>query len=254
MGPRSSASLRRFDPDQAPRQRASHHRAKGGTVTLPESLAKLALFRGVPLPDVARVARQARVQRVPDGEALVRRGGQLPGLCVLTSGALKFALPVPERSERVLGLVSGCGTFGEAAALLRRPSSLDIVALADSALLVLPLPAVESLAAATPRFARNLLELLAGRALELQAELEAGVLQRAPQRLAAYLASLAPAGAGQEPATFELPVSKTLLAAILGIKKETLSRLLRDLVERGVIAVSRRRVTVIDRDRLGETR
>jgi CRP/FNR family transcriptional regulator len=206
------------------------------------------------MPDVVRVAGHARVQRVQDGEAVVRRGGRLPGLCVLISGALKFALPVPERGERVLGLVSGCGTFGEAAALLRRPSSLDVVALADSALLVLPLSAVESLAAATPRFARNLLELLAGRTLELQAELEAGVLQRAPQRLAAYLASLAPAGAAQEPATFELPVSKTLLAAILGIKKETLSRLLRDLVERGVIAVSRRRVTVIDRGRLGETR
>lgn len=216
-----------------------------------ECLAKLALFRGVRMPDVARVACHARVQRVRDGEAVVRRGGRLPGLCVLTSGALKFALPVPERGERVLGLISGCGTFGEAAALLRRPSSLDVVALADSALLVLPLSAVEALAAATPRFARNLLQLLAERALDLQAELEAGVLQRAPQRLAAYLASLAPAGV---PATFELPVSKTLLAAILGIKKETLSRLLRDLVERRVIAVSRRQVTLMDRGKLAQTR
>ena len=33
-------------------------------------------------------------------------------------------------------------------------------------------------------------------------------------------------------------MSKTLLAAILGVKKETLSRLLRDLVERRVIALS----------------
>ena len=254
MPPRSNAWPRRFDADQAPLPRATHHRAKGATVTQPESLAKLALFRGVPPPDVARVARQAREQLVQEGAAVVRRGGRLPGLCVLTSGALKLALPVPERGERVLGLVSGCRTFGEAAALLRRPSSLDVVALADSALLVLPLAAVETLAAATPRFARNLLELLAERALDLQAELEAGVLQRAPQRLAAYLASLAPAGAPDEPATFELPVSKTLLAAILGIKKETLSRLLRDLVERGVIAVSRRQVTLVNRGKLGEAK
>jgi CRP-like cAMP-binding protein len=48
----------------------------------------------------------------------------------------------------------------------------------------------------------------------------------------------------------QLPFSKTLLAARLGMKKETLSRLLRQFAEDGVIAVTRRRVAILDRERL----
>jgi len=75
-------------------------------------------------------------------------------------------------------------------------------------------------------------------------------MQPSRQRLAAYLNSIAaPADA---PGAWEarLPVSKTLLAARLDIKKETLSRLLRQLAEDGVISVARRVITVHDRKRL----
>ena len=177
----------------------------------------------------------------------MRRGERLPGFCVLAVGELKLAIALPERGERVLGLVAGGATFAEAAALRRQPSAYDVVALADAAIVALPVAAVEALAAAAPRFAANLIDLLAERTLGLQAELEASVLQRAPQRLAAYLCSLA-RGNGDK---IRLPVSKTLLAAILGIKKETLSRLLRDLAERRLIEVSRREVRLLDRERLG---
>lgn len=210
------------------------------------SLAQVALFRGIPAPKIAGVARRARVCRVARGDAFVHRGERLPGLCVLDSGELKLAIVLPERGERVLGLVAGRATFGEALALRRHTSSYDIVALADASIIALPVAEVEMLAAVTPSFARRLIALLAERTLDVQNVLEASVLQRAPQRLAAYLCSLAAEPGGR----IRLPVSKTLVAALLGIKKETLSRLLRDLVERRLIAVARRDVTILDRARL----
>jgi CRP-like cAMP-binding protein len=45
-------------------------------------------------------------------------------------------------------------------------------------------------------------------------------------------------------------VSKTVVAALVGVKKETLSRLLRDLSERRLIEVSRRDITILDREQL----
>ena len=51
------------------------------------------------------------------------------------------------------------------------------------------------------------------------------------------------AGAGR----VELPVSKTVVAAQLGMKKETLSRLLRQLALDGVIEVARREISILDR-------
>jgi CRP-like cAMP-binding protein len=49
-----------------------------------------------------------------------------------------------------------------------------------------------------------------------------------------------------------LPVSKTLVAARLGITKETLSRLLRSLAERRLIEVSQREIAILDREALSE--
>ena len=47
-----------------------------------------------------------------------------------------------------------------------------------------------------------------------------------------------------------LAMSKTLLAARLGIKKETLSRLLRELADEGIVGVSGREIAVRDREAL----
>jgi CRP-like cAMP-binding protein len=70
------------------------------------------------------------------------------------------------------------------------------------------------------------------------------------QRLAAYLDSIAEPGAAPGAWVARLPVSKTLVAARLDMKKETLSRLLHELAERGTISVSRRVITILDRERL----
>jgi CRP-like cAMP-binding protein len=97
------------------------------------------------------------------------------------------------------------------------------------------------------RFSRNLARALAERNLKLLAELEAGRLSSA-QRLAAYLESIAQPDAQAA----HLPMSKTLLAARLGMKKETLSRLLSDLARQGLIEVSGRDIAIRDAARLRE--
>src|SRR5918995_3009869 len=113
-------------------------------------LAKVPLFRGLSHAELTALERHARRVPVRRGEALVHRGERLPGFCALTAGALK--LSISERGERVVGLVAAGETFGEAAALRRRPSRFDVVALADSQVSVLPLTAIEQLARTAPRF------------------------------------------------------------------------------------------------------
>jgi Bacterial regulatory proteins, crp family. len=49
-----------------------------------------------------------------------------------------------------------------------------------------------------------------------------------------------------------LPVSKSVVAARLGLHRETLSRLLRQFADDGLIAVSRRDIAILDPERLTE--
>jgi CRP/FNR family transcriptional regulator, dissimilatory nitrate respiration regulator len=97
------------------------------------------------------------------------------------------------------------------------------------------------------RFSCNVARALAEKNHSLIAEVATGRLPSA-QRLAQYLASLIePAAASGGASTVRLPFSKTLLAARLGVKKETLSRLLGRLARDGVVRVAGRDITVLDR-------
>jgi CRP-like cAMP-binding protein len=48
----------------------------------------------------------------------------------------------------------------------------------------------------------------------------------------------------------QLPAAKTVVAARLGVAKETLSRLLHQFAEEGLITVQRRSIRLLDRERL----
>jgi CRP-like cAMP-binding protein len=152
--------------------------------------------------------------------------------------------------RRLIRLVSAGETFGKATALLGSPSSYDAVALADSKLIVIPSTAVMALMQREVPFARAMVTALARSNARLLGELEAATLQRSVQRLAGDLDSLADGSTGD--CTVRLPVSKTVVAARLGVKKETLSRLLRELADDGVIAVAQRNIAILDRARLAQ--
>ncbi len=213
-------------------------------------VSNLSLFSGISPSQLAAVAKRCWTLSAQRGDTLVSRDERLAGVYALAYGSVKLALRSADREERVLRLVGAGQTFGEAAALLGRASRYEALALVESRLIVIPSAAIFSLLDRDPRFARNMVKRLAGRTFELLAELETATMRRGSQRLASYLDSLAEPDAAAGSCTVHLPVSKTLVAARLGVKKETLSRLLRQFADDGVITVSRREITILDRQRL----
>lgn len=209
-------------------------------------IPRLRIFWGVPPASLGPLMKQCWVMTAARGANVVQRGARLPGVFALAYGSIKLSLRGEDCEERVVSLVSAGHTFGEAKALLGRLARSDAIALADSKLVVIPSAAILGLMDREPRFARALVFVLADRTLDLLAEVEAAT-QRGAQRLATYIVSLADGNGNGDGGTVRLPVSKTLVAARLGVKKETLSRLLRELAGRGLIAVERREVRILDR-------
>ena len=208
------------------------------------------MFRGYPRARVAELAAQARSTSVPRNAAPVRAGEPLPGLLVVLRGMLKVALP---QGGRVIALLAPGESFGEASIALGRAARLEVVALVESTVALLPREALLALlredARLTLRFART----LANQALSLIEALEANASRHGAQRLAAYLDSLARPGDPAAPCSVKLPASKTVIASLLGMKKETLSRLLRELSARQLIRVSGREIGILDRAGLAPT-
>lgn len=212
-------------------------------------LTGLPLMRGLELGQLRRVAAQSRLHSARRGESLCKRGEPMPGIFVVGYGFLKLALRGAD-GERVVRFLRAGEWFGDACTILARPCPIDAVALEESMLAIVPAAELTRLLHADSAFARNLASALAARFLGLLAEFEASAQHSGLQRLACYLDSLAEPEESSGGWLARLPATKTAVAARLGVKKETLSRMFRDLTDRGLIAVSGREVGILDRPAL----
>jgi CRP-like cAMP-binding protein len=217
-------------------------------------LAGISLFKAASPAQIAGIARHCWSLQARRGDLVAAHGVPLAGVFALAHGTVKLVLRGPAREERVLRLVSLGDTFGESTALLARPCRYDARALTECKLVVIPPASIFELIEADPRCARQVVQVLAERSLELFAEVESSSLRKGAQRLAAYLVSLVESarasGETSSSCTVRLPASKTVVASRLGMKKETLSRLLRSLSDQGVIQVALRDITILDYERL----
>jgi len=213
-------------------------------------VARLPLFRGIDRAHVAMAASATRIERHRRGALVARRGEPIPGIIAVARGKVKLVLPRRNGDEKVLRFVGAAESFGEAAALLERPCPVDACALSETLVAVIPVRPLRRLQERDPAFANNLVRTLAEGLLGLVADIDASVGRSSTQRLAAYLESLAGPHADTARCAVELPVTKTALAARLGITKETMSRLLRELKDQGLILMDRSTITILDRARL----
>lgn len=218
-------------------------------------LSNLKLFKDASPRQIGDMGKHCWIVALRRGDIVAKRGAPIPGMFAIAFGSIKLVLRSQDNEERVLRLVGPGETFGEATALLGRSARYEAMALAESKLLVIPPATIYALIDRDPRLARGMVGSLAERSLTLLDEVETACLRRGAQRLASYLDALVPVngnGNGNGAHTVRLPVSKTLVAARLGITKETLSRLLRALAERRLIEVSQREISILDREALAE--
>jgi CRP-like cAMP-binding protein len=210
-------------------------------------IASLPAFRQLSRKDLDALANHSQLRESRRGAVIVGRGERMPGVIALAYGTAKLALRRANGEEKVVRLLGPAENFGLAAALLDRPCPVQLVALSNSLVATIPPVPLLRLMEQDIGFARGVARALAERVLQLVGELEASVQQSGLQRLACYLDSLAEPNGQPGSWIARLPTTKTTIAARLGIKKETLSRMLRELASRGLIAVSGPQVDILDR-------
>jgi CRP-like cAMP-binding protein len=208
-------------------------------------IGNLPLFKQVAREHIALLAKHATVYRLKRGGIVCRRGEPLECFFGVAHGQVKLVLRADNGEERVLRIVAAGDTFGEALVLRPRPNPFDAIALSDALVIALPGRSVNAVLERDPHFARGMFARLAERMHELVAQIESSTLLNARQRIASYLTGLAGSAS-----RVRLPVTKTLVASQLGVTKETLSRLLREFSDHGLIHVHNRDIIVRDRAQL----
>lgn len=208
-----------------------------------ELLRNTALFRQLDAASRARIAAGATKRRLQRGDAAFRRG-QLPaGFFIIVYGEIALFGP-GARGPRLVGLVEAGRSFGEPIMFLGKPYIVDAIAQSDALLLFVPKDAVFAEIERSPAFARRMLAGLAARIESLVHEIDSHARGSARERLIDYLVRASKVSAGE--AVVQLPVTKAALASQLGLTAEHLSRLLRDLTDRGLARIEGRRIAIAD--------
>lgn len=204
---------------------------------------RLPYFGGVPLPVLQQVAQRARRLHVRRDAVIVRRGEPCEGVHLVVKGRVKLCCESASGLERVMRIVGAGDSFGEALAVLGRPYVVSAEALGDTDLLYVPGSVLLDQMAASAALARQLVHSLAQHYYMLMGDVSAYTVHTGHQRLIGYLLREAQAQRG---AAFRLATSKGVVASRLNLTPQHFSRILHDLVERGLIAVQGREITILD--------
>lgn len=211
-----------------------------------EALKKIYLFSGLQDNDLEALAQVAIRRDFPRDTTIFWEGKEAQGFYILLSGAVKLVKSSWEGKEYILRLVAPGETMGEAAVLAESAYPVSAITLEDSQTLFFPKVDFLNLLTASPRLARNMLATMSHLLYHLTRQLEDLSLKEVSARLAKYLEERCQESHGRVTAglSFDLPVTKTHLAAYLGTISETLSRTLARFKALGVIQVDKSRITI----------
>ncbi len=215
-------------------------------------LARMPLFRDLPHAHIIELAEHSRGRRLSKGEMLFQKGDPAHGFYVVVYGQVKLAFPSANGNEKVVDIVGTLQSFGEAVMLAQHTYPVFAQALADTLLVFVSREAVFALLENEPVFARRMLIGLAMHNHSLVQDIESYTLRTSAQRVVGYLLKYCPheGESSADSVEINLPTSKQITASRLNLTPETLSRILHDLTEAGLIKMSGKRILIHNVPRL----
>jgi CRP/FNR family transcriptional regulator, cyclic AMP receptor protein len=213
-------------------------------VSLIPVLQRVPLFSQLSAPELQRVVDVARERAYPRNSVILFEDDPGDALYVVATGQVKVVLIGEDGREVILSVMGPGEFFGEMSLLDDEPRSAHVIAMEDSSLAVLRREDFEGLLTATPQIALALLREMSRRLRRADEKVGSLVLLDVQGRVARLLLDMA-AEEGGERITRRL--THHTIAQMIGSSRETVSRTMRDLTDKGLIAVQRRDIVIRDR-------
>ncbi|HXE58015.1 MAG TPA: Crp/Fnr family transcriptional regulator [Gemmatimonadales bacterium] len=209
-----------------------------------EVLRKVPLFASLPESELQAFAELTRERAYPKGSVILFEDDPGDALYLVAAGQVKVVLIGEDGREVILSVLGEGSFFGEMALLDDEPRSAHVIAMEDATLLALRREDFHARLRASPEVAIGLLRELSRRLRRADEKIGSLVLLDVNGRVADLLLRLADEEGGDR--ITRKPTHHTI-SQMIGSSRETVSRTMRDLAERGVIQVTRREIRITDR-------
>ena len=186
-----------------------------------------------------RLFAKARPLSLAASQTLFEAGDDGDGCYRVEEGLLKASVSVATGGERILAILGPGSVVGELSMIDSAPRSASVTALRDSKLSFVNRDTFEAFGQSTPELYRHITILLARRLRDTNEALVATNFLSVKGRVARALLSLAEAfggDIGQGRILIRQKVSQSDLAAMAGIARENVSRVLHDWAQRSLVS------------------
>ena len=213
------------------------------------SIHRHPFFQDLGDQDLASLCQRSRLQVLGAGEMLCRQGDAADRFFIVLTGSVKLFRVTDQGGERVLGSAGADDVLGEVEACSPEgdypwyAQCLEPTRVRSFSGAIL-----RKMVAGRSDYMMNVMRYVAAAMSRTMDDRTILTAQNARERLGQYLLSLIPDNeGGNSGVVLELPLPKGLLASQLAMQPETLSRILRELRDWGLIRVAQRQVTILDR-------
>jgi CRP/FNR family transcriptional regulator, cyclic AMP receptor protein len=230
----------------------SQTRSPADPDALRAALESVPLFRDLEPDELAMLLSTVRTRRYRRGEVIFHQGDPGDSLHIVASGAVKILLPSAEGEEAIIATLRPGDFFGELALLDGSTRSATATALEASETLTLPRPVLMELTGTVPGLGDALLVGLSRELRRLTSQVEELHFLDLAGRLAMRLTRLAqeaqPDASGK--ISLDWPYTQSDLAAMIGGTRQSVNRLLAQLVDEGLIEIQPDALVITDVDEL----
>ncbi|HEY5950156.1 MAG TPA: Crp/Fnr family transcriptional regulator [Kofleriaceae bacterium] len=215
-----------------------------------EILRKGRWFESVPEPLQNALLERACVRHLPAGTVISCPGDGPKGLWAVLDGCVRMASEVSPGRSIVHMLIEPPTWFGEVTSIDRRPQFIEASAAVDTHVLHVPQVELEAVLELHPALWEYLAQLLAHRlriAVLALVDAESPSLQA---RLARRLAIIIEGYGDRARRHTRIRISQENLGLMLGMSRQTVNRLLKDLQQQQLLAIGYGEIEILDEGRL----
>jgi CRP-like cAMP-binding protein len=217
-------------------------------MTYPEIdvLREVMLFISLPDATLREIAASARMHDAAPGDAFFREGDPARSVFVIRSGTVKLTQISPEGHQVVMRLIGRGETFGGVAAFGGHEYPVTAEAVTPVAAFEWSGSIMAGLMARHAALAMNAVRFVAERLYELQIRYRQLATEKVERRIARALVRLAEqAGRKVEAGVLiDLPLTRDDLGQMTGTTLYTVSRVVSQWEQQGILEVGRRRVVI----------
>ncbi|MGE5403727.1 MAG: Crp/Fnr family transcriptional regulator [Candidatus Saccharibacteria bacterium] len=215
-------------------------------------LSRVSFFKGLDPQDLKKVESKSSERIYPKGTTIFVEGQDTDGIYIVTSGLIKIVKLSRDGREKTLAILGEGEILGEMALFEQNSRSAAAETLDQTTVAVISKVDFEMLIDQIPHLGRKVISILGDRLREADQQIKDLLFLNARSRVICNLVQLAEKHAKLEKGRMKVPLKLTHaeLANLIGVSRETATKVITDLQDSGLITIERKQIVVHDLEKL----